>query len=141
MAEPHIVSTLRRKVAELQDAIAYYEGKAEEARTDLAHVSATLRLYEVDGKTLQFPAHASISRLFKRGELVSLARKALAVSGQSMTTRELAAFVVAERGYDTADKRLASAIAYRLVQALNLAHKRGTVGSAGKRGNVRVWRV
>ena len=49
MADLQIVTTLRTNQAELHDAIDYLEGKLSEARSDLGHVNAVLRLYEVDG--------------------------------------------------------------------------------------------
>lgn len=140
MADPQIVNTLRTKQAELQDAIAYLEGKLTEARTDLSHVNAVLRLYEVGPDPhLQFPAHVNLSRLFRRGEMMKLATAALGASQAPMNTRELAVYVVREKGWDEADKVLRSAVAYRLVQALTIAWKRGKIGCAGKVGGVRVW--
>lgn len=140
MADPQIVNTLRAKRAEIEASIAYLKGKLKEAEIDHMHVSAVLRLYEIGpDPQVQFPAHANLSRVFKRGELTALSREALAVSGEPMTTRELALYVVRAKGLDTDDKRLRSAVAYRLVQALGIAAKRGAVQSAGKRKGVRVW--
>jgi hypothetical protein len=36
MADPHVLTTLRRKQAEIENAIGAYEKRAEEARHDLA---------------------------------------------------------------------------------------------------------
>jgi hypothetical protein len=77
--------------------------------------------------------------LFRRGEMVEIAKQALAASAEPMTTRELAAYIVRAKGWDAEDKALRSAIAYRLVQALTRQAKRGRIASVGKRGGVRVW--
>ena len=50
MAIPLSVFMLRRKRNEIRDAIANYEAKLREARADLAHVLATLRMFEVSGE-------------------------------------------------------------------------------------------
>ena len=69
MAEPQIVTTLTRKRDEIEAAIIAYEKRIADAKRDLAAVAATLRLFEMNGEPQQFPAYASIGRLWKRGEL------------------------------------------------------------------------
>lgn len=97
MAESVTIIQLCAKQEELQDVIAYLEGKLTEARADLLHVSAVLRLFETNGEVQQFPAHVNLSRMFSAGELSALATKALTEKGGSMTTRELGAYVIKSR--------------------------------------------
>jgi hypothetical protein len=139
MAEPQVVMTLRRKRDDIQAAIESYEAKIETAKRDLAAVNATLRLFELSGDTLQFPAYVDLGRLWKRGEIVAVCREALDKEGP-LDTRELAARVLRAKGMDEGDKVLRQSVAFRIVQALRLAAKRGTVGEQGKRKGVRVWR-
>src|SRR3954452_4876767 len=110
MAEPHILTGLRSKQAELESAIAYLEGKLDEARRDLAHVNAVIRLYEVGpDPQLPFPAHVSLNRLFRHGEMFALCKATLQATGEPMTTRELAMSVIRAEGWDEQDKVLRSA--------------------------------
>ncbi len=139
MADPQIVTTLRAKQAELQDLVAFYDAKADEARVDLAHVNAVLRLYETGDAPQQFPVHMNMHRLFKRGDLWKLAKQALEAAQGPMTTREIAAYVIQAKGLDARDKALRKAITYKLVQALTMQWKRGAVASAGKWRGVRAW--
>jgi hypothetical protein len=67
-------------------------------------------------------------------------REALGKEGQ-LDTRELAVRVLRAKGMDESDNVLRQAVAFRIVQALSIAAKRGTVASDGKRGGVRVWRL
>ena len=138
MANPQILTTLRRKRDDIESAIATYEAKIEEARRDLASVAATIRLFEINGEARQFPVYADIGRLWKRGEMVTVCREALAKEGP-LDTRELAVRVLRAKGMDEADKVLRHAVAFRIVQALEIAAKRGTIGNGGKRKGVRVW--
>lgn len=138
MAEPQVLTTLRRKRDDIEAAIATYEGKLDEARRDLAAVAATIRLFELNGEPRQFPAYASIGRLWKRGEMVAVCREALAKEGP-LDTRELAVRVLRAKGMDEGDKVLRQTVAFRIVQALSIAAKRGTIGAVGKRKGVRVW--
>jgi hypothetical protein len=139
MAEPHILSTLRRKRDDIQAVIESYEAKIEAAKHDLAAVNATLRLFELSGETLQFPAYVDLGRLWKRGEIVAVCREALAAEGP-LDTRELAVRVLRAKGLDEHDKVMRQTVAFRVVQALSIAAKRGVIGSAGKRKGIRVWR-
>lgn len=78
-------------------------------------------------------------RLFRRGELAAICKKALAEEGP-LDTRELAVRVIRAKGLDEADTVLRTSITYRIVQAMRLQWKRGRVDSPERRGGVRVWR-
>ncbi len=114
MADPHIITTLQAKRDAIEATILAYQGKLDQARRDLAHVSA----------------YTNTSRLFRRGEMVTLCKAALASHGPQ-DTRELARRVAEAKGMDSADPVLRKALAYRIVQALTLQWKRGGLGSEG----------
>ena len=91
MNQPLIVTQLREKQAEIQDAIAYHESKLAEAKAHLTHVNAVICLYEAEGTAEgTFPSYMNLNRLLTRGEMVEAAKAALQGSGQPMTTREIA---------------------------------------------------
>jgi len=138
MADPQVLSTLRRKRDEIESAIAVYRKKIDEAERDLSAVAATIRLFELNGEPQQFPAYADIGRLWKRGEIVAVCREALAKEGP-LDTRELALRVIRAKELDEGDGVLRKTVAYRIVQALSIAAKRGTISDDGKRRGVRVW--
>lgn len=140
MADPQILSTLRRKRDEIAGIIAAYEKKIEEANRDLTAVNATLRLFEMNGEPQQFPAYVDLGRLWKRGEIVAVCRQALSKEGP-LDTRELALRVISAKGLDEADGVLRKTLAFRIVQALSIAAKRGKIGDGGRRGGIRVWCV
>ncbi len=140
MADSQTVIQLKAKQAELQDVIVYLEGKLQEARNDLIHVNAVLRLFEIGSDPkLQFPAHINLSRMFGQGELMALALASLKTRGGEVTTREIAADVVKAKGWDESDRVLRSSVAHRLVHALTKARTRRTVRSPGYLLGVRVW--
>ena len=138
MADPQVVTTLRRKRDEIESAIVTYRAKIQDAERDLCAVTATLRLFELNGEPQQFPAYADIGRLWKRGEIVTVCRDALAREGP-LDTRELALRVIRAKGLDESDGVLRKTIAFRIVQALSIAAKRGKIASPGKRSGVRLW--
>jgi phage shock protein A len=65
MAEPLVVSTLRTKRDQIEGRIAHLEDRLKEARTDLARVTATLRLFEMDGESQENArAYMNLNRVF-----------------------------------------------------------------------------
>jgi hypothetical protein len=142
MADPQVVSTLRRKQADIQGYIRDLEKRLEQARHDLAHVNATLRLFEVDGAHLQFPAYVSFKGLYRRGELTRLCREALErLPERAGTSRDIAAYIIAQKGWDASDKPLAVSVAYSAVGTLGRQWRSGLVQKIGKRGNAVLWRL
>jgi hypothetical protein len=138
MADPHIVTTLRRKRDDIETVILAYRAKIEEAERDLSAVAATLRLFELNGEVEQFPAYLAMGRYFKRGEIVGICKAALADEG-ALDTRELALRVIRAKGLDEGDRVLRKTVGFRVVQALSMAAKRGKIGESGKRKGVRIW--
>ena len=138
MAEPHVLTTLQRKRDEISTTIAQYERRLVEARRDLEHVNATIRLFESATAGDGVKVYQDINRLFRRRELSAICKAALAVQGP-MDTRELSHHVMRVKGFNEVDNELRKAIAYRIVQTMRKQYARGLVGLAGKRGNVIVW--
>lgn len=142
MAEPQIVNTLRDKQAEIEGYIRETEKRLAQARADLAHVNSTIRLFETtrDNST-QFPVYIKLTTLFRRGELTRLCEEALQAAPEGrLTTREIAATIMAAKGWDAADKALCVSVARNVVHTLDEAarRRRGFV-KAGKRAGVNVW--
>lgn len=139
MAEIRTVTTLTTKREALERAILGYEKALEQARSDLAHVIATIAMFERD-EPADAPRYADLHRLYRRGEMVKLAKAALAEEG-ALDTRQLAQRVLAAKGFNGDDVVLAKAVTFKLVQALRMQHQRGTIGDAGRCKGVRVWRL
>ncbi len=131
---PQVINTLRTKAAKLESLIGKLEHDLAQARADLSHVNATIRLFEAPEAGAQFPMHQNLDRLFKRREIGALCAEALQAGPQS--TRELALAVIRAKGFDETDRHLRSAVAYRIVQALRMQEKRqGGIVRVGKAGN------
>ena len=140
MAEIRTVTTLRSKRDEILSSVKAYERQVEQAKADLAHINAVLRLFEATGDPKDMPRYVDVHRLFRRAEKWELCREALA-DGRELTTKELAAHVVSAKGFDAGDKVLAKAVTFQLVQSLRMQAKRGRVRMIGKRLGVCVWRM
>lgn len=138
MAEPIVVLALRRRRDRISGVIAEYERKIKEAQHDLAHVAASLRLFELTGDPSEFPPYIDLNRLLRRGETTRLCLDALRKEGP-LDTRELTQRVMRAKGLNSTDKVLGQAIALRIVQTLRL--KRAKLDGAERRKGVTVWRL
>lgn len=138
MSDPQVINTLQTKADRIAAHIASLEAEIEQARTTLAHVNATIVIFQAPDAQSNQPALMDVNRLFKRREVSQLCKEAL-VNGP-MDTRELALHIIDRKGFDLNDRHLRKAIAFRVVQALRLQEKRGgPIKRQGKKANVVVW--
>ena len=68
MPEIRTVTTLSRKRERSPLQIKLYERQLAQARSDLAHVEATIRIFAASGKPSDIARYVDCYRLFKRGE-------------------------------------------------------------------------
>jgi hypothetical protein len=140
MAEIRTVTTLKSKRDDITRAIAAYEKKLGQARADLAHINAAIRIFELGDAEGKFTApYVDIYRLFQRGEMSAICREALKDGPRN--TRELAVVIMKAKGMDTGDKVLAKAIGYRLIHALRIQARIGKIVAIGRDKAARVWRL
>jgi len=141
MTDPIAVLALRRKRDEISGVIAEYENKIRAAQHDLAHVVASLRLFELTGDPSEFPAYIDLNRLLRRGETTRICMMALVKEGP-LDTRELTKRVMAAKGLNEDDKVMARAIALRVVQTLRMKARRGqALDGSERRKGVSLWRL
>jgi hypothetical protein len=140
MAEPHSISILRKKRDKIRDTVAAYEARLKQAQADLAHVNATLRLFEASGEPEDFPPYVDLNRVFRRGETTTLCMNALREEGP-LDTRQLTVRVMRAKGLDTGDKVLITTIALRIVQTLRMRAKRRQIDGSERRKGVCIWRI
>src|SRR5208282_544536 len=96
---------------EILRAIAGYEEKIAQAQADLAHVNATISIFGSSYEGDATRPYVNLSGMFKRGEMVGIAKAALANGPQN--TRQLSAAVLKAKGLDPNDKVLGKAISHR----------------------------
>lgn len=140
MGEIRTVTTLKRKRAEIAASIRLYEKQLAQARSDLAHVEATMRIFAASGRPSDIARYVDTFRLFKRGEPWAICQAALAKRGP-LDTRELALAMMAAKGMDLGDTVLAKGLTNRLIHSLRMQEHRGKVSRDGKRKGVTIWQL
>jgi hypothetical protein len=137
MSEIRTVTTLRHKRSEIAKSIENYECKLNQARSDLAHISAAIAIFEASGNIKGLSAYVDTHRLFKYGEVFEMALDTLKQG--PMNTRDLSLAIMKAKGLDTNDRVLAKAVASRLINILRKQLLRGSIVDGGKFKGVRIW--
>lgn len=140
MAEIRTVTTLSAKRDEIVSAIKHYETKLDQAKADLSHILAAIRIFEVSGNPDSISRYMDLSRLFRHGEAWKLSKAALEANG-AMTTKELASELMRVKGLAAGDKVLERGLGQKLVNSLMKQELRGKVTRDGKRSGVVIWRL
>jgi hypothetical protein len=107
MTEPHVIFALRDKRAYLAGHIKTLEAEIAQARVDLIHVDATLKLFDPAIEPEGIPSKRKApSRYFAFGELARVCLEAMREERRPVTTAQLGARFMASRGLNGQDKTL-----------------------------------
>ena len=136
MTEPLVIQTLKDKRAEINGRIAAYQAQIAQAKHDLAHINASIRLFT--DPEHQRARYMVSHGFFKKGEIADICARHLEVDGE-LTTRELAERVMVERKLDASDTALRNSVVFKVVQALRHAARRKLVRMVEKRKGMCVW--
>ena len=137
MAEAFIHKNLADKRKEIQAYIGSLERDLEQARRDLSAIVATERVFQSRGPKVT--AYMELAALFPRHELPKLCMAAMTATSP-ISTKDIAAYVIAEKKLDAADRYVRKAITYRCVQVMRRWEKMRKVERVEKAGTAIVWR-
>ncbi len=142
MTEPHVVTGLMTKRAELAGILEHHQAKVRQLMIDLDAVDQALRLFKPDieleaikPKPLP-PRHAAY-----KGEVARIVLGTLRDAKRPCSTQELTMHVMAERGMNTADKGLVKTVTKRVGSSLRHHRAKGLIRSVGGLGGLLVWSV
>lgn len=139
MPNSAIVDTLCIKRDELEALIAARENEIEAMRSDLMHINATLRLFELNGAVENVPLQTPLLMRMKRGEVAKICMAALASAPEGLDTRELAKKVIQAKGLDDRDPALRKTVALKVISTLAGRLRSGQIKDGGRRKGVRIW--
>src|SRR6202046_1502015 len=105
MAELHVIGALRNKRAELAGILRQLEQQLVQQRANLAHVDATMRLFDPDIRPNDIRPKLPRERnaWFRQGECLRLIYDELREATQPVTTRELAERIMRLKAIPPAD--------------------------------------
>jgi hypothetical protein len=123
MAEPHVIGALRNKRAEVAGVLRQLEQQLGQQRADLAHLDATMRLFNPDIRPNDIRPKQPRARnaWFRPGECLRLIYDELREATQPLTTRELAERIMRLKAIPAADDQRRERIQKTLLGSLNRA--------------------
>jgi hypothetical protein len=142
MADPHVISALRSKRAEVAGLIFDLERQIAQHRADLVHLDGVLRLYQPERDPAEIKPRRSMhrNRYFARGELARLCLEAFRDAPAPLTTADIVASVIAAKSFDAGDRTLQTAIGELVKATLAPMTRRGIVEKIGAGRGVR-WKL
>ena len=140
MAETHVIGALRNKRAEMAGMLRQLEQQLAQQRANLAHVDATMRLFDPDirPKDIRPKQPRERNAWFRQGECLRLIYDELREATQPLTTRELAEQIMRVKAIPAADNDRRERVQKTLLATLNRAKQ--TIARVEIAGVLR-WRL
>lgn len=140
MAEPHVISALKDKHAELQGHIQAAELSLAQLRDDLAAVARALRVFDPDInlRTIAPRRPVQRSRWFGPGECARMVYDILRPATEPVPTRDIIDRIMGAKGLDPDDIRVRSCIQKTILATLG---KLGEVEKVDLGANAAAWLV
>ena len=125
MAELHVVSALRNKRAELAGTVRQLRQQLEQQRTNLAHLDATMQLFDPNIRPQEIRPHQRRARSawFRQGECLRLIYDELRDAPGAVTTRELVERIIRAKAIPAVDNHRRELIQKTVLASLNRAKK------------------
>ena len=123
MAEPHVISALSNKRAELAGIVSQLERQLAQQQANLAHLDATMRLFNpnIQPHRIRPKQPRARSVWFRPGECLRLIYDALREAAQPMTTHQLAERIIRVKALPIADDRQRALVQKTILGSLNRA--------------------
>ena len=140
MGEPHVISALSSKRAELAGIVGQLERQLGQQQANLAHLDATMRLFDPDIRPNKIRPRQQRTRSawFRPGECLRLIYDELRDAARPMTTREIAERMMRVKAMPMADDRQRELVQKTILGSLNRAKE--TITRVEAAGVVR-WRL
>lgn len=139
MGEPHILTALIAKYAELQGQLEVNKQEAEMIREGLTHVGATIRLFHEDYPLDTITPHMPRNRnpWFRQGHLMRETLEVLQKATEPMTAREILFAIFKERGVENRDAKAINFLSNAIRGILD--RRNGTLVSLVPGSNPKRW--
>src|SRR3984893_13804915 len=129
MVEPHVISALRLKRAEISGHIHDLEKRIARQRANLANLDATIKLFSPDTNPDTIPPKRAYrrTRYFAHNELSRLTQDALRMASGPLTSAGIAVAVMEAKGMSFGDAAFKEIVANRALTLLRRLATRGIV--------------
>lgn len=141
MGEPHVLSALKEKRAELAGELIATENLVTKLKADLVGIDRAIKVFDPKSRPHMIkPVMRRGASEFPHGELSRLILNALRCSPNPMTLREIAEKIGAERNMDVSEFQIINGLMVKIRARLFAQYKAGTLAKE-PRGSAMEWRV
>jgi hypothetical protein len=139
MADPHVISTLRSKRAELSGELIAAEKRIEQLRDDIVSLDGAIRVFDPTAAPdkIRPILRRKKPTLIRRGQCGRAVLDTLRDGNTALTVREIAAQLAARYQLDASDRDAMKALVAKVRNTL--ARQKGLVSEM--RGDVKAWNV
>jgi hypothetical protein len=139
MADPHVISALRAKRAELSGELIAAEKRTVQLRADIASLDGTIRVFDPTAAPdkIRPVLRRKKPALIPRGQCSRAVLDTLRLAVKPMTVREIAAELATRYQLDTSNTDAMKALIAKIRNTL--ARQKGLASEL--RGDVKAWRV
>jgi hypothetical protein len=144
MGEPHVVSALRNKRAELSGLILELEKELHQRRADLVHLDATLKLFAPDlsPRSIKPRRPGGRNAWFRRGECTRAVLDMLRLAKHPMTSVEITDKLMAMKDIDASDAKARTGLRRTVLNLLKAGGTKGYIERIeGRFGEASNWRI
>lgn len=143
MADPHVITALVKRRAELSGDIEATHTKLKQMILDLEHLDRTLLMFDPDYRieTIKPKAFRPPDDWAKRGEMTRLILGILRQAAEPLSARDIGVQLMLERALDAGDEKLVRLMAKRCGVALRGMRARGIATSHEGPGQLVLWRL
>lgn len=143
MADPHVVTALRTKRAELAGEIEITTRRLQDLRVALRSLDETLCLFDPAAvpDTIEPKVWRPKADWARHGEMTRMCLDVLRRASGPLCSRDIAFVFMTARGMDADDPRMVRLVSRRVGTCLRGQRDMGTVASEDGPGQTMVWRV
>ena len=142
MADPHVLTGLIAKRAEIAGQIEHTQDQLRQLVIDLDHIDASIHIFDPSIELQEIKARPVPPKLHAfRGEVTRIVLITLRNAKKPLTTQDIAQRVMAERGLDTANVRLLKTMTKRAGACLRSLQKQGAVARQPGPGQFMLWEM
>jgi len=133
MSQPLIITGLMAKRAEVSGIVSDLEERTRQTRADLAHIDATIRLFDPNARPEAIPGKRPASRngWFAAGEISRRIRDDLREAREPIAAEAIVRRAMVAKGLDPEDKMIRQQLNRSFLWALHRMQVSGTVQKTG----------
>lgn len=142
MAEPHVVTALVKKRADISGEIETLHDRIASLVQDLEAIDRSLHVFAPHIETQSIASRFRPPENWsKRGEMTRIVLGILRLAKEPLTTRDVAARLISERGLDPDEPKLLRLMAKRVGVALRRQREGGVVKATPGPGQYMLWEL